>query len=160
MKSAAAKLYLQAFFQRSRDHLFQGSTMKNILYVDEAFVAGRALRPEKRSPAEAKTLAVSDAPVDELGAADVVVLAVPRASSRDPKLKRRSVMSTLSRTFLKSGLYLAAILLVPGALIGAPLLWWLGHQRKKNPATDVESMLLTQHCQQPWRKLGGHCTHC
>ncbi|TMG73225.1 MAG: hypothetical protein E6H80_10225 [Betaproteobacteria bacterium] len=39
-------------------------------------------------------------------------------------------MSALSRTFLKSGLYLAAILLVPGALIGAPLLWWLGHQRK------------------------------
>jgi hypothetical protein len=39
-------------------------------------------------------------------------------------------MSTLSRTFLKSGLYLAAILLLPGALIGAPILWWLGHRRK------------------------------
>ena len=113
--------------------------MKNILYVDEAFVTGRALRPEKRSPAKAKTLAVSDAPVDELGAADVVVLAVPRAISRDPKLKRRSVMSTLWRTFLKSGLYLAAILLVPGALIGAPLLWWLGHHRKKTPQPTLKA---------------------
>jgi hypothetical protein len=113
--------------------------MKNILYVDEAFVTGRALQPEKRGPAEAKTLAVSDAPVDELGAADVVVLAVPRASSRDPKLKRRSVMSTLSRTFLKSALYLAAILLVPGALIGAPLLWWLGHHRKKTPQPTLKA---------------------
>ncbi len=42
-------------------------------------------------------------------------------------------MSTLLRTSLKSGLYLAAILLVPGALIGAPILWWLGHHRKKPP---------------------------
>jgi len=25
---------------------------------------------------------------------------------------------------------LAAILLLPGALIGAPILWWLGHRRK------------------------------
>ena len=33
--------------------------------------------PEKRSPAEAKALALSDALVDELAAADVVVLAVP-----------------------------------------------------------------------------------
>jgi hypothetical protein len=69
-------------------------------------------------------------------------------------------MSTLSRTFIKSGLYLATILLVPGALIGAPLLWWLNHRRKKTPQTGVESMLLTQRCQQPWRKLGGHCPHC
>ena len=88
--------------------------MKNILYVDEAFVTGRVLPPEKRSPAEAKTLAVSDAPVDELAA---------------PKFKRRPV----SRTLLKSGLFLAAILLLPGALIGAPLLWWLGHRRKTPP---------------------------
>ncbi len=39
-------------------------------------------------------------------------------------------MITLARTFLKSGLVLAAIVLLPGALIGAPLLWWLGHRRK------------------------------
>jgi hypothetical protein len=57
------------------------------------------------------------------------------------------------RPFLKSGLYLAAILLVPGALIGAPILWWLGHRRKA-AATGADSMLLTQRCQQPWRRLG------
>jgi hypothetical protein len=37
------------------------------------------------------------------------------------------------RLFLKSGLYLAAILLLPGALIGAPILWWLGRRRKTRP---------------------------
>src|SRR5712692_2084012 len=46
-------------------------------HVDEASVTGRVLQPEKRSPAEAKALAVSDALVVELAAADVVVLAVP-----------------------------------------------------------------------------------
>src|SRR6267143_1509414 len=219
MKSADKKRNLRTFFQRSRNHLLQENTMKNILFVlssprgwksyshqfashivddlkarhpgakvvvrdvakeplphvDEAFVTGRVLPAEKRSPAEAKALALSDALVDELAAADVVVLAVPMynfalssdssasrtytwcaskawrwakrpsrtrwrpprrnrkkwcASSRDPGLKRRSVMSTLLRNFLKGGLYLAAILLLPGALIGAPILWWLGHRRK------------------------------
>jgi hypothetical protein len=114
MKSAAEKLYLQTFFQRSRDHLLQESSMKNTLYVDEAFVSGRALPPEKRRPAEAQTPAVTDASVD-------------------PKFKRTSVTSALLRTFLKSGLILAAIVLLPGALIGAPLLWWLGHRRKAPP---------------------------
>ena len=42
-------------------------------------------------------------------------------------------MSILLRNFLKGGLYLAAILLLPGALIGAPILWWLGHRRKAPP---------------------------
>ncbi len=86
--------------------------MKNVLYVDEAFVAGRALPPEKRGPDEAKTLAPSDAPVDEL---------------------RGSVMRDFLRTLLKGGLVLAAIVLLPGALIGEPLLWWLGNRRKKSP---------------------------
>jgi FMN-dependent NADH-azoreductase len=45
--------------------------------VDEAFVSGRALPPERRSPAQAEALAVSDTLVAELAAADVVVLAVP-----------------------------------------------------------------------------------
>ena len=94
--------------------------MKNILYVDERFVTGRALPTEKPGPAEAKALAVADARVDELA---------------DPKFKQRSVMSTLLRTPLKIGLLLAAILLLPGALIGAPLLWWLGNRRKKTPQT-------------------------
>lgn len=46
-------------------------------HVGEAFVTGRLLPPEKRNPVEAKALAVSDALVDELAVADVVVLAVP-----------------------------------------------------------------------------------
>src|SRR5258708_5172474 len=121
MKSADEKLNPQDFFQRSRNHLLQESTMKNILlvlssprgwrshakqsashivddlkarhpgakvvvrdvakeplpHVGEAFGTGRVLPLEKRSPAEAKALALSDALVDELAAADVVVLAVP-----------------------------------------------------------------------------------
>jgi hypothetical protein len=64
------------------------------------------------------------------------------------------------RLFLKSALYLAAILLLPGGLIGAPLLWWFGHRRKTPLQPTWKSMLLTQRCQQPWRKLRGRCTHC
>src|SRR5258706_6891870 len=41
-------------------------------HVGEAFGTGRVLPLEKRSPAEAKALALSDALVDELAAADVV----------------------------------------------------------------------------------------
>jgi FMN-dependent NADH-azoreductase len=46
-------------------------------YVDEAFVSGLFTAPEKRSAAEAKAMGVSDTLVEELIAADVVVLAVP-----------------------------------------------------------------------------------
>jgi FMN-dependent NADH-azoreductase len=46
-------------------------------HVSEAFGTGRVLSPEKRSPVEAKALSLSDALVDELAAADVVVLAAP-----------------------------------------------------------------------------------
>jgi len=46
-------------------------------HVGEAFVTGRALPPEKRSPTEAKALALSDVLLEELKAADVLVLAVP-----------------------------------------------------------------------------------
>jgi hypothetical protein len=111
MKNAGENLNLQAFLQRSRDHLLQENTMKNVLYIDEAFVSRRALPPEKRSPYEGETLAPSNAPVGEVRGSDT---------------------STLLRTFLKGVLYLAAILLLPGALIGAPLLWWLGNRAKKS----------------------------
>ena len=94
--------------------------MKNILYVDERFVTGRALPTEKPGPAEAKAPAVSEARVED---------------PADPKFKERSVIRTLLRTLLKGGLVLAAIVLLPGALIGAPLLWWLGNRRKKTPQT-------------------------
>jgi FMN-dependent NADH-azoreductase len=46
-------------------------------HVDAAFVTGRALPPEKRSPAEVKAFALSDILLAELEAADVVVFAVP-----------------------------------------------------------------------------------
>src|ERR1700691_4480020 len=46
-------------------------------HVGEAFVSGMARTPDQRSPAEAKALAVSDALIEELAAADVLVLAVP-----------------------------------------------------------------------------------
>ena len=46
-------------------------------YVGEAFVSGLFTPPEKRTAAEAKAIEVSDKLVDELVAADIVVLAVP-----------------------------------------------------------------------------------
>jgi len=52
---------------------------------------------------------------------------------------------------LKGALYLAAILLLPGALIGAPLLWWL-ERRKTNansprPATGRDTVVRNcVHC--------------
>jgi Na+/glutamate symporter len=58
-------------------------------------------------------------------------------------------MSTWLRTILKSGLYLAAILLVPGALIGVPLLWWLGQRRRTSPQANEQAKgirALCAHC--------------
>jgi len=55
------------------------------------------------------------------------------------------------RLLLKGALYLAAILLLPGALIGAPLLWWL-ERRKTNansprPATGRDTVVRNcVHC--------------
>jgi len=45
----------------------------------------------------------------------------------------QAAATTRLRRFLKTGLSIAAVLLVPGALIAAPLLWWLGHRRKARP---------------------------
>jgi FMN-dependent NADH-azoreductase len=45
--------------------------------VGDAFVTGRVLAQDKRSPAEAEALALSDVMVAELMAADVLVLATP-----------------------------------------------------------------------------------
>jgi FMN-dependent NADH-azoreductase len=46
-------------------------------HVGEAFVSGMARTPEQRTPAEAQALALSDGLIEELAAADVLVLAVP-----------------------------------------------------------------------------------
>ena len=43
----------------------------------ETLVNGRLLPPEKRTPAQARALGASDELIEELAAADVVVLAVP-----------------------------------------------------------------------------------
>lgn len=45
--------------------------------VGEAFVGGLSVQPEQRTPEQAAALKASDALIDELVAADVVVLAVP-----------------------------------------------------------------------------------
>ena len=63
------------------------------------------------------------------------------------------------RNFLKGGLYLAAILLLPGALIGAPILWWLGHRRKTPPQPTWKAGSWHDVVLQQWRKFGSHCTH-
>jgi hypothetical protein len=60
-------------------------------------------------------------------------------------------MTALSRNFLKSGVYLAAVVLLPGALIGAPLLWWLGHRNAKRTALQPSNRL---------DGIDGRCTHC
>jgi uncharacterized Tic20 family protein len=57
--------------------------------------------------------------------------------------------TTFLRHFLKGGLYLAAILLLPGALIGAPILWWLGHRRRTSPPMNNQA-----------KATGAPCTHC
>ena len=60
-------------------------------------------------------------------------------------------MTTLTQHLLKSGLYLAAILLLPGALIGAPLLWWLGHRNARRT---------TQQPDRAVEAIDGHCANC
>src|SRR5438552_2022587 len=46
-------------------------------HVAEPFVNGRGLPPEQRNAAQASALRVSDALIDEVDAADIIVLAVP-----------------------------------------------------------------------------------
>jgi len=46
-------------------------------HVGEAFVGGISTGPEQRTPEQTKALALSDVLIDELLAADVIVLAVP-----------------------------------------------------------------------------------
>ncbi len=60
-------------------------------------------------------------------------------------------MTTLFRHFLKSGLYLAAIVLLPGALIGAPLLWWLDHRNARRTLQPQGNRI---------EGIDGHCSHC
>src|SRR2546430_1466339 len=119
-------------------------------HVGEAFGTGRVLPPEKRSPAEAKALALSDALVDELVAADVVVLAVPMHNfglpsslkawidhvvrpGRTFSYSERGSVTSWWRPFLKGGLARAASVVCPAPWRGAPLLWCPGPRRKAPP---------------------------
>ena len=52
-------------------------TLEPLPHVDEAFVTGRVLPPERRSIEQAESLVLSDALIDEVNAADVIVLAAP-----------------------------------------------------------------------------------
>jgi hypothetical protein len=36
-------------------------------------------------------------------------------------------------SLLRAALYVAAVLLLPGALIGAPILWWINHRNRNTP---------------------------
>ena len=56
---------------------------------------------------------------------------------------------TTFRFLLKNGLYLAAILLLPGALLAAPILWWLGHRNAKRAVLPPSV-----------RGIDGRCMHC
>jgi FMN-dependent NADH-azoreductase len=57
--------------------LVRDLTKQSLPHVGAAFATGRALPAEKRSAAERQALALSDAVIDELFAADVIVIAVP-----------------------------------------------------------------------------------
>jgi len=46
-------------------------------HVGEAFVGALSIQPDERNPAQTAALKLSDALIDELSAADIVVLAVP-----------------------------------------------------------------------------------
>jgi hypothetical protein len=54
----------------------------------------------------------------------------PEPAMRDPLSRRgKPVMAVSFRLLLKRALYLVAILMLPGALIAVPLLWWLDRRR-------------------------------
>ena len=69
-------------------------------------------------------------------------------------------MINLLRRYRKRGLYLAAILIVPGALVAVPILWLLDHHhalRKRASGTFSASrypLLVTIRCF--WRRMLGH----
>ena len=69
-------------------------------------------------------------------------------------------MINLLRRYRKRGLYLAAILIVPGSLIAVPILSWLDHQYalRKHVCGEFSvsryPLLVTVRCF--WRRMLGH----
>ena len=53
-------------------------------HVGQAFISGMNVPPEQRTPEQASALALSDALIDELFAADMIVLAVPMHNFAPP----------------------------------------------------------------------------
>jgi FMN-dependent NADH-azoreductase len=53
-------------------------------HVGQAFITGMYAAPEQRTPEQAKTIALSDALIDELFAADTIVMAVPMHNFAPP----------------------------------------------------------------------------
>jgi hypothetical protein len=67
-----------------------------------------------------------------------------RTKVRDPGDSKESAVIATSRLALKYLFYLAALILLPGALIGAPILWWIGRRNGGSggrPATRANRTL-------------------
>jgi FMN-dependent NADH-azoreductase len=70
-------------------------------HIGPAFITGQQVPPEQRKPDQAKALAVSDGLIDELIAADVLVLAVPMFNFGVPSTLKAWIdhISRAGRTF-------------------------------------------------------------
>ena len=75
---------------------------------------------------------------------------IANSSSRGDQSLWHRVALTF-RLLLKGALYLAALLLLPGALLGAPLLWWLERRRTRGNSVPLASEM---------NKAGRHCAGC
>jgi len=69
--------------------------------------------------------------------------------TKDKTMSRSSAIFAF-RNPLKYALYLAAILLLPGALIGAPVLWWLWRSKGRAPSSSAGRL----------QGVDGRCSHC
>lgn len=80
-------------------------TKEPLPHVGEAFVGGLFSPPEKRTPAQANALALSDALIEELAAADVLVLAAPMHNFAPPSTLKAWIDHVVraGRTFAYTG---------------------------------------------------------
>ena len=70
-------------------------------HVGQAFITGMYAAPEQRTPEQAKAIALSDALIDELFAADMIVLAVPMHNFSPPSTLKAWIdhITRAGRTF-------------------------------------------------------------
>jgi hypothetical protein len=64
----------------------------------------------------------------------------------------RSNFTSLLRASLRYTLYLAGLIFLPGALIGAPILLWLAHRRVTRSASTRQKA--------EGSRVGPGCVHC